>query len=74
MEFMTYIFQHDQSQWCGFPKEYPDYQAHGESFEELQLKLHRLRLDLNHPTSSSACSNAALLSWYWQRRMSGIHY
>jgi len=72
MKLTTYIFIQDQGKWCGYPKDYPLYLAHGESFEELQLKLHQLHLDLSRSTSSSGCSNTALLNWYRQRQLSRI--
>jgi hypothetical protein len=74
MELTEYIFVPEQRIWRGYPKHYPEHQAYGKSFEELQLKLHQLRRGLSHSTSSSVCSNAALLCWYWQQRMSRIHY
>jgi hypothetical protein len=72
MELTEHIFISDQGMWRGYPKDYADYQAHGKSFEKLPLKLHQLHPDLSRSTSSSACSNTALLCWYMQRRMSRI--
>lgn len=70
IELTTYIFIQDQGKWCGYPKDHPDCQVHEESFQELQLKLHQLRLDLSR--SASCCSNTALLCWHWQREISRI--
>lgn len=70
MELMTYIFIQDHGRWCGYPKDHPDYHLYGESFEDLQLKLHELHLDPRRSTPSSVCSHATLLWWYWQRRTS----
>ena len=72
MELTTYICVHDQGRWCGYLKDYPDYQVHGESFEELQLKLHELHLAPRRSSPASACSDTTLLRWYWQRRTSRI--
>ncbi len=74
MEWTTYTLFHDQGRWCGYLKGHPDYQVHGESFEELQLKLHELHLDLRRSPLPSACSNAILLRWYEARRLSRISY
>lgn len=67
MELTGYMFIPDQGLWLRYLKGYPARQAYGESFEELQLKLHQLHPDLSASTSSSACSNAALLCRDWQR-------
>lgn len=72
MELTEYMFIPDQGLWRGYLKGYPACQAYGESFEELQLKLHQLHPDLSVSTSSSVCSNAVLLCWDRQRRISRI--
>jgi len=72
MELMEYIFLPGERIWRGCTKGYPDYQVYAKSFEELQLKLNQLHPDLSGSNSSSVCSNAALLYWDWQRRISHI--
>lgn len=47
MTLMQYSFSWDEGVWRGHTKGHPDYQAQGESFEELQLKLHWKHLDLD---------------------------
>lgn len=74
MELATCIFIPDLGKWCGYPKDHPHYQAYGESFEELQLKLHKLHRDLSQSAPPSLCSNTALLCWYWQRQVSQRPY
>lgn len=73
MELAEYVFMPDQGLWRGYLKGFPDCQAYGKSFEELQLKLHQLRPDLSTSTSASACSDMALLYWDWQRRFFEFH-
>lgn len=68
MATMRYIFIQDEGEWCGFPKDCPDYQVRGKSFEELQMKLHQLHPNTNRSNFSSVCPNTALLSWYWERQ------
>ena len=68
MELTEYIFMPDQGMWHGHLKGHPNFQACGESFEELQLKLHQTHPDLSGSTSSPVCSDTALLYWDWQRR------
>ena len=47
MELAEYVFMPDQEMWHGYLKGYPNFEAYGESFEELQLKLHQLHPDLS---------------------------
>lgn len=56
---MDYTFLPDQKIWRGYPKAHPDYQGNGKSCEELQLKLHRLRLGLTRSPSSSTLLHSA---------------
>lgn len=46
MDIALYTVWQDQGQWRGFLRDYPDHQAQGESFEDLELKLCRLHHDL----------------------------
>ena len=72
MELAEYVFMPDQGMWHGYLKGSPPFEAYGESFEELQLKLTRLPPDPTGSISSSASSDVALLCWDWQRRISRI--
>jgi hypothetical protein len=74
MKLMEYIFNPDQGMWCGYLKGNPDYQVSGESFEMLQVKLQQLHFDPHPSTPSLGCSSAALICWYWERRMSPCPY
>lgn len=72
MELAEYVFMPDQGMWHGYLKGCPTFEAYGDSFEELQLKLTRLYPDSTGSISSSASSDTALLCWDWQRRISRI--
>lgn len=74
VELAICVFIQDLGKWCGYPKDQPHYQTYGESFDELQLKLHKLLRGLSQATPSSPCSNKALLCWYWQRQISRSPY
>ena len=64
----------DSEKWLGCPKDQPQNQAPGDSFDGVQLKLHKLCGDSSQRTPSSSCYNKALFCWYWQRRLSRSPY
>ncbi|MBX3331199.1 MAG: hypothetical protein KF722_12400 [Nitrospira sp.] len=72
MESAEYVFMPEQGMWHGYLKGCPNFEAYGESFEALQLKLNRLHPDPTGSISPSTCSDTALLCWDWQRRISRI--
>jgi hypothetical protein len=41
-----FLWSQDQGKWCGYLQDHPDRQVHGESFEELEVKLRQLSRDL----------------------------
>jgi len=41
-----FLCSQDQGKWCGYLQDHPDRQVHGESFEELEVKLRQLSRDL----------------------------
>lgn len=59
MELTPYIFIHDQGKWWSYRKDDRDCLVHGESFEDLQRKLHRMFLEVRCSTFSSISSNSA---------------
>jgi hypothetical protein len=59
MELAEYVFMPDREMWHGYLKGCPNFEAYGESFEELQLMLNRLHPDPTGSFSSSACSDTA---------------
>jgi hypothetical protein len=46
MRSSKYILWQDDHGWRGYIQGYPEYEAHGESFEELQAKLWQLHQEL----------------------------
>lgn len=50
MRSTKYIIWEDNGQWHGHLQDYPDLITHGESFEDLQIKLSRLEQDLSSGT------------------------
>jgi len=73
MELMEYIFIPDQGKWRGGLKGSPDDHAYGDSFEELQAKLHQLQLGQSRSSFSSTCADTTLVCSHQQRGISGIH-
>jgi hypothetical protein len=46
MHSTKYILWQDENGWRGYLEAYPEHEAHGESFEDLQIKLWQLHQDL----------------------------
>lgn len=46
MRSSKYILWQDDNGWRGYLESYPEYEVHGESFEELQVKLWQLHQEL----------------------------
>ncbi|MFY4730610.1 hypothetical protein [Nitrospira sp. BLG_2] len=46
MHSSKYILWQDENGWRGYLEAYPEHEAHGESFEDLQSKLWQLHQDL----------------------------
>jgi hypothetical protein len=47
MRSSKYILWQDDNGWRGYLEGYPEYEAHGESFEELHVKLWQLHQELS---------------------------
>jgi hypothetical protein len=50
MRSTKYIIWEDNGEWHGHLQDYPDLITHGESFEDLQIKLSHLKQDLSSGT------------------------
>jgi hypothetical protein len=46
MQVIKYFYLEGDRQWLGYPENFPEHWAQGETFETLQLNLYRLNFDL----------------------------
>ena len=68
MRSTKYIIFEDNGQWHGHLQDYPDLVAHGESFEDLQIKLSHLKQDLASGTHDRCHNPPATMTQQTPRR------